>query len=408
MKKWMKLLCLVLVVTVLSGCSYIAGQIAQQLQDEQSQRLPVPPKPSDNAEGGIEDYSKLQELLDLIDERFIDEYDRKAVEDAAAAAIVEALGDRWSYYISADEYQSYVETMQNAYVGIGITITVREAEDGYDIKKVEENGPAAEAGILAGDILTKANGTELGSLGVDGAAAIVKGEEGTTVEITVLRDGKEMTFTVERRTIQVQVAKGQMLPGNVGLVTIANFDDRCASESKAAIKELLDQGATALIFDVRFNPGGYAHEMVELLDYLLPEGPLFISEFYNGETTTDSSGASCLELPMVVLVNPDSYSAAEFFAAAMRDYEWATIVGQNTTGKGYFQQAFLLSDGSAVNLSVGKYYTPKGQNLANIGLTPDVVVEVDEDTYADLYYGYLEPAEDPQIQAALEVLKNAN
>ena len=408
MKKWMKLLCLVLVVTVLSGCSYIAGQIAQQLQDEQSQRLPVPSKPSDNAEGDIEDYSKLQELLDLIDERFIDEYDRKAVEDAAAAAIVEALGDRWSYYISADEYQSYVETMQNAYVGIGITITVREAEDGYDIKKVEENGPAAEAGILAGDILTKANGTELGSLGVDGAAAIVKGEEGTTVEITVLRDGKEMTFTVERRTIQVQVAKGQMLPGNVGLVTIANFDDRCASESKAAIKELRDQGATALIFDVRFNPGGYAHEMVELLDYLLPEGPLFISEFYDGETTTDSSGASCLELPMVVLVNPDSYSAAEFFAAAMRDYEWATIVGQNTTGKGYFQQAFMLSDGSAVNLSVGKYYTPKGQNLANIGLTPDVVVEVDEDTYADLYYGYLEPAEDPQIQAALEVLKNAN
>ena len=419
MKKWMKLLCLVLAVTILSGCSYIAGQIAQQLQEEQSQQLqegqpqqsPVSSDPADNADYDdvyTEEYSKLQELLDLIEERFIDEYDRKAVEDAAAAAIVEALGDRWSYYISADEYQSYVETMQNAYVGIGITITVREEEDGYDIMKVEPNGPAAEAGILAGDILTKANGTELGSLGVDGAAAIVKGEEGTTVEITVLRDGQELTFTVERRTIQVQVASGEMLPGNVGLVTITNFDDRCAAESKAVIKELIAQGATALIFDVRFNPGGYAHEMVELLDYLLPEGPLFISEFYNGQTSTDSSSASCLEMPMAVLVNPDSYSAAEFFAAALRDYEWAIVVGQKTTGKGYFQQAYLLSDGSAVNLSVGKYYTPKGLNLANIGLTPDVEVEVDDETYVDLYYGYLEPDEDPQIQAALEALKNAN
>lgn len=399
MKKWLKLLSLILVVTLLSGCSYIADQIAQSFYE-------TAPAHSQNQSGAdYEQTDKLNELMALIQDKFIGEANQKEMEDAAAAAIVDALGDQWSYYISADEYQSHVETMQNAYVGVGITIAVREDESGFDIMKVEPNGPAAEAGLMPGDVLTKANGTVIGPLGVDGAAAIIKGKEGTTVELTVLRDGKELTYTVERRTIQVQVATGTMLPGNVGLVRIVNFDSRCASESIAAIKELRAQGAEALIFDVRFNPGGYAHEMVELLDFLLPEGPLFISEYYTGETTTDSSNVACLKIPMAVLVNPDSYSAAEFFAAALRDYEWATVVGQSTTGKGYFQQTFLLSDGSAVNLSVGKYYTPKGQNLAGVGLEPDVTVEVDEQLYMEIYYGYVEPQDDPQIQAALEALK---
>ena len=399
MKKWLKLLSLILVVTLLSGCSYIADQIAQSFYE-------TAPAHSQNQSGAdYEQTDKLNELMALIQDKFIGEANQKEMEDAAAAAIVDALGDQWSYYISADEYQSHVETMQNAYVGVGITIAVREDESGFDIMKVETNGPAAEAGLMPGDVLTKANGTVIGPLGVDGAAAIIKGKEGTTVELTVLRDGKELTYTVERRTIQVQVATGTMLPGNVGLVRIVNFDSRCASESIAAIKELRAQGAEALIFDVRFNPGGYAHEMVELLDFLLPEGPLFISEYYTGETTTDSSNVACLKIPMAVLVNPDSYSAADFFAAALRDYEWATVVGQSTTGKGYFQQTFLLSDGSAVNLSVGKYYTPKGQNLAGVGLEPDVTVEVDEQLYMEIYYGYVEPQDDPQIQAALEALK---
>ena len=121
----------------------------------------------------------------------------------------------------------------------------------------------------------------------------------------------------------------------------------------------------------------------------------------------NSSKASCLEMPMAVLVNADSYSAAEFFAAALRDYEWAIVVGDKTTGKGYFQQNFQLSDGSAVNLSVGKYYTPKGQNLAGVGIVPDVEVPVDDETYLNIYYDYLEPEEDPQIQAALEALAKA-
>ena len=156
---------------------------------------------------------------------------------------------------------------------------------------------------------------------------------------------------------------------------------------------------------MRYNPGGYAHEMVELLDYLLPEGELFITEDYLGNRQVDSSDANCLDMPMVVLVNEDSYSAAEFFASALRDYEWATVVGGKTIGKGYFQQALMLSDGSAVNLSVGKYYTRSGISLAEQGgLTPDVPVEVDEEMYMNIYYGTVADADDPQLQAAVKVL----
>lgn len=348
--------------------------------------------------------SKLEQLEALIQERFIADVDETALEDAAAAGMIEALGDRWSYYISADDYQAYKEQMANAYVGVGITIQVREDGTGFDVTKVEAGGPAAEAGILPGDLLVAANGQQVGALGLEGSSAIIKGKEGTTVELTVLRDGQELTFTVERRLVETAVATAQMMDDKIGLVTIVNFDSRCAEETLTAIETLLDQGARALVFDVRFNPGGYKDELVEILDYLLPEGDLFLSEEYTGITYVDTSDEEFLDIPMAVLVNSDSYSAAEFFAAALQEYEAAVIVGEQTSGKGYYQNTFRLSDGSAVGLSVGRYCTPNGVSLEGVGITPDVAVEVDEQTAAAIYAGTLDPAEDPQVQAAVEAL----
>ena len=219
------------------------------------------------------------------------------------------------------------------------------------------------------------------------------------------RAGEELTLTVTRMLVQVSVATAKMLEGNIGLVTITNFDTRCADETIAAIDSLLEQGAEKLIFDVRYNPGGYVHELVNVLDYILPEGELFRSVNYRGNESVDSSDKNCIDgVPMAVLVNGDSYSAAEFFAVALRDYDKAVIVGQQTCGKGYFQSVFPLGDGSAVGLSIGKYYTPKGENLAGVGVTPDVTVEVTEEMYADIYYGTVKPEEDPQIQAAIKAL----
>ena len=345
---------------------------------------------------------KLMQMEKLIQERFIGEADQQLMEDAAAEAMVAALGDRWSHYIPASSYASYQERSENAFVGVGITIS--QAEQGFQIMEVEENGPAKEAGVQVGDLLVQVDGQDVARMDANQVKELVRGEEGSTVTLGLLRQEEALSLPVERRRIQVQVAVGIMLEDQVGLVTIENFDDRCAQETIAAVDALMEQGAKALIFDVRNNPGGYAHEMVKTLDYLLPEGELFRMEHYDGRQTVDKSGPECVDLPMAVLVNGDSYSAAEFFAAALKEYEAALVVGEQTCGKGYFQNTFRFQDGSALALSVGKYYTPKGVSLAGVGITPDVPVAVDEATAAAIYYNVLEPGEDPQIQAAWKAL----
>ena len=348
---------------------------------------------------------KLEQLEDLIGEKFIGEADLATLEDAAADAMVSATGDRWSYYIPAGEYEAYREQMDNAYVGVGITIQVTEDESGFLVLAVAAGGPAEEAGMQVNDLLIEVNGEDVRGLDTTQVRNLVRGEEGTFVNMTVLRMGERRTLSVERRQVETPVAEQEMLENNVGLVTIVNFDSRCAEETIAAIETLLENGAEKLIFDVRHNPGGYAHELVKVLDYLLPEGELFRAVSYDGKEDIDYSDADCLEVPMVVLVNDSSYSAAEFFAAALREYEAATIVGVPTTGKGYFQQTYRLKDGSAVSLSVGKYYTPKGVSLAEKGVVPDLVIQMEEEMDSALYYGTLLPEEDPHIQAALKLLK---
>ncbi len=353
-----------------------------------------------------QEQTKLEALESLITERFIGESDQTAMLDAAADAMVQSLGDRWSYYIPAKDYAAYEEQKGNAYVGIGVTILNQESGDGLEIQTVTPGGSAEEAGLLPGDVIVAVDGTSIAGMELDAIKDKIRGEEGTQVSLTVRRDGAEQTFSVTRRQIVTPVATATMLEDHIGLVRIANFNRHCAEETIAAIEALREQGAEKLIFDVRFNPGGYAKEMVTLLDYLLPEGPLFRMEDYTGKQSVDSSDAEFLDMPMAVLVNGSSYSAAEFFAAALSEYEAATVVGEQTCGKGYFQNTFTLPDGSAVGLSVGKYYTPKGVSLADVGITPDVVVPVDTETAGKIYNGTLDPGEDPQILSAMEALKS--
>ena len=348
---------------------------------------------------------KLGQLEQLITQCFIGEADTKVMEDYAASAMVSSLGDRWSYYVTAEDYDTLLEQQENAYVGIGITIIADEEEVGFRIMAVQENGTAREAGLQVDDQIISADGQSMEGLTVEELRNIVRGKEGTTVHLVVVRGEQELEFDVKRAKILTDVVTCQLLDDGIGLITIANFDSRCANESIAAIESLRVQGATSLIFDVRNNPGGYAHEMVELLDYLLPEGDLFRTVDYKGSESVDRSDASFLDMPMVVLCNEDSYSAAEFFAAAIQEYEAGTVIGMPTCGKGYFQYTYRLSDGSAVGLSVGKYFTPSGKSLAEVGIQPDITVEVDDDTYAKIYYGQLDPMEDPQILAAIDVLK---
>ena len=348
---------------------------------------------------------KLESLQNLLEQRYIGEMDEKKVEDAAAAAMVDALGDRWSHYQSAEIYELYQNVMSNTYVGVGMAISVSQDGQGLDITQVEDEGPAQKAGVRAGDRLVAVDGTDIRGMALSEVGKLLKGEEGTSVALTVVRDQQTLELSVERGRLKSVVTTGQLLPEGVGLITIANFDDRCAEETVKVIEQLREQGATALVFDVRNNPGGYKRELVELLDYLLPEGPLFRTVDYRGKERVDTSDADCLKMPMAVIMNLESYSASEFFAAALSEYDAAVTVGEKTFGKGYFQNTYELKDGSAVTLSIGQYYTPEGVSLAGVGLTPDVEVPLTEEQAVALASGTLPVEEDPQIQAAIQAVK---
>lgn len=348
--------------------------------------------------------SKLSALEEIIEKYFIGQSDATLMGDAAAQAMVGALGDRWSYYISAADMEAFNEQKNNAYVGIGVTIAERKDGLGLDVVQVTAGGPAEEAGIVIGDTIVAVDGDRLEGMELSASRDLIRGEAGTNVQITVLRDGAEQAVTVQRRHLVVAVATGTMLANNVGYVRIVNFNEHCSEQTIAEVEKLVASGAKQIVFDVRYNPGGYVRELVELLDYLLPAGPLFREENYQGDQHVEYSDEAFLDMPMAVLVNSESYSAAEFFAAALSEYDAAVIVGEQTVGKGYYQNTFMLPDGSAVAISTGKYTTPNGVSLALKGIEPDITVPVDQQTAAAIYAGTLLPEDDPQVTAAVNAL----
>lgn len=354
-----------------------------------------------------EDYhEKLDEIVALLNEVYVDGYDTDKLGDYLAQAAVAATGDRWSYYVSAEDYDAFVESNENAYVGIGVTVeSSDDLTDGVQITKVTPNSPAEQAGIEADDRIYAVEGETVESLGLDETKNRIRGEEGTEVTLTILRGEKKFDVTVKRASVEVEVVKYSMLDGSIGYIKINNFEANSADRTIEAIDALRGQGAKAFVFDLRFNPGGRKDELVRVLDELLPEGPLFRSVDYKGNESVDYSDADCVELPMAVLVNGDSYSAAEFFAAALQEYDWATVVGTKTCGKANYQQTFRLSDGSAVAVSTGHYQTPHGVTLANVGVTPDEIVEVDNKTYLELYKEAVAVKDDAQLQAAIKAVK---
>lgn len=350
------------------------------------------------------DYNKLEDLENLILTSFAGGADKTKIEDAAADAMVNAMGDRWSYYIPAAELPSFLENSENAYVGIGVTVQATDDNSGLMVIAVQPGGPAEEAGVQVGDVIIQVDGESAQDRTVTEISAMIKGEEGTVVSITVLRSGEGITMSMTRKRMETTVASSKLLNEHVGLVTIQNFDERCADETIAAIKALLNQGADMLLFDVRNNPGGYVDELTKILDYLLPEGNLIRTVGTDGSDQTVTSDADCVKVPMAVLVNENTYSAAELFAVDLSEYGVARIFGQKTSGKGFFQQVFQFSDGSAAGISVGRYYTSQGNNLEGIGLTPDEEIKLDDESEALLYNGMLEPENDAQLQAAMSYL----
>ncbi len=347
----------------------------------------------------------MAETMVLINTLFVGEHDIQTATDQALDSLITGLGDRWSYYMDADSYQQQIQRRSNSYVGIGVIVTYLE-EGVLHIEAVTAGGPAEAAGLQAGEDITAVDGTVLTAENISEATALIQGEEGTQVTLTVRgTDGTEREVTVTRSQIDESPAEGELLSDGTGLVTIRNFNSRCAEDAIAAVDSLVEQGTQRLVFDVRNNGGGYVSELTDLLDHLLPEGTIFRQRSNFGWETTVTSDAQCVELPMAVLVNGNTYSAAEFFAAQLQEMDWGVIVGEPTFGKGFSQQTFPLASGGAVNLSTARYFTGEGVSLIGTGLTLDQEVALTEEQAAALSAGTLDPSEDPQLQAAIELLR---
>lgn len=316
----------------------------------------------------------------------------KAV-DSALDGMVEGLGDRWSYYLDPESYQDTLESRANNYVGIGITVSY-DREDGLLVQEVTEEGPAQQAGVKAGDVITHVDGTSVAGDARYEATDMIAGEEGTQVELTLLgEDGTTRTVTCTRQTLKSDSVSSKLLDDGVGYVRLDNFYSGAASSLSREVQSLMDQGATSLVLDVRSNPGGYVAELIVALDYLLPEGPIFTERPRWGEETVYDSDAECVDLPMAVLVDANSYSAAELFAAQLRESVQAPIVGEVTSGKGYAQLTFPLVNGGGLGLSVSAYCTGGGHSLIGEGIQPDVELSLDDS------------GTDNQLQAAIDLLQ---
>ena len=338
--------------------------------------------------------------------RFGGEYDPDTAMDSALRGMVAGLGDRWSYYLNAEESAYQREREDNRYVGIGVTAG-KEDERGLFLLQVYSGGPAEEAGRKVGEVLTAVDGVSAaGETGQESALEAIKGEEGTEVTLTVMdAAGRFREVQVTRRAIQGQLVRYELLDTDVGYVAVSNFYTDCAQQFRSAVDDLVEQGAVGLVFDMRNNGGGYVHELTDMLDYLLPEGPIFRSQDVMGLEEVIQSDENYVNLPMATLVNRDTYSAAEIFAAQLQESAGAAIVGEETSGKGYSQQPVYLPNGGELHLSTGKYTTGAGVSLVGTGVSLDARVELTEEESLALWTGQLGHEEDAQLQKALELLK---
>ena len=350
--------------------------------------------------GGSANYKmaqKLAEVKEIVDDNYIGDVDDATLTNAAAAALITGTGDRWSYYLTPEDYQAYQMYSANEYAGIGVTLQAGAGSSGLQIVAVAAQSPAEKAGLKVGEAILEVDGQSVSGRTLSDVQAQIRAKVNQTITFTIRGDDPEpRSVKVDCTVIHTDPVSYEMLDDQIGYIKINNFESGAGAGAIRAVDSLLDDGAKALVFDVRGNPGGKVTELVTILDHILPEGDLFVSVNKSGKETVTTSDNICVKVPMAVLINASSYSAAEYFAAALQEYNWATVVGEATTGKGRSQTTIVLDDGSAVHLSSARYLTPNRVDLSEQGgLTPDVEAQAGaEDSELDL-----------QLEEALKVLK---
>lgn len=399
-------LCVVLVITGI--VFFVKGEVLRRERDDlqiEQEKEESSAEASDTLSLDEEKINrKLENIESIINQYYLDEIDNEEVENWLYKGVIAGLGDQYAAYYTKEELQKTQEASSGAYKGIGAVLTQDRSTGLVTILRCYEGAPAAGAGLLPGDIIYKINGVEVSGTDLTEVVSRIKTEPGDTVNIEVVREGEEeeLSFDVVRAHIEIPTVNAEMLEGKIGYIEVTEFDTVTKEQFRTALETLETQGMEKLIIDLRNNPGGVLDTVCDMLEQILPKGLIVYTEDKQGNRTEyKSDGQHEFQKPLAVLVNGNSASASEIFAGAVKDYGIGTLVGTKTFGKGIVQRIVNLNDGTAVKLTVSKYYTPKGNDIHKVGIEPDVEVELDESLKQKIT---IEKAEDNQLQKAIEVL----
>lgn len=353
--------------------------------------------------------AKASGVYNLIKDEFLFEYDNKKISDFMIEGMVSSLDDIYSTYFKNEDYKNKVLDMKGHTYGIGVSVLQESEETGYiNIVQIHENTPAEKAGLQVGDIITKIDDTDLKDKKYLESVEMIKGQEGTSVNLTVLRNGVLHSFTVERKDVELTYVTTKIIE-DIGYVKIVEFTDSTSKQFIDKVTQLQSQGVKGLVFDVRNNGGGTLTSVLEMLDFLLPEGELAKVTDKNGkERVYKYSDDKFVDLPMLVLSNGESASASELFIQTLKDFEKAKSVGEKSFGKGILQTNFELDDGSAVKLTTGYFSGPKSDNFHGKGINADYEVKMSQEDNIKLLVNQLKPEDDVQLQKALEIIKQGD
>jgi len=345
---------------------------------------------------------KIEEIDKIVRADYTGTIDEQVLQDAIAKGYVSGLGDKYAYYYTAEEFQKEKVSDSGSVVGIGVTVE-KDASGYIKIVEVRENSPASESGLAAGDFIVAVNDEDVLSKGYEQSVAAVSGEEGTTVKITIRREGTDQVFQLVRRKMDIISVTGKIIGGNIGYIKITTFDQKTPEQFKAIFDQLESDGAKSFVFDVRNNGGGLLESVQGVLNYLLPAGDIAYATYKDGEkkVIVHTDGQHVLSVPAAVLINGRTASSAELFACALRDFSQVQLVGTNSYGKGVMQVTTPLSDGSALKITVATYETAKTPCYDGVGLKPNFEVSLtkeEENNFANL-----DETTDPQLKKAMEV-----
>ncbi len=351
--------------------------------------------------GGVDKTEYLKKLLNTY---YMGDIDSSAMKEGSYKGMVAALKDPYTVYFDTKEYSDFKRESDGTFSGIGISVMENKEDNTILVTSVFANSPSEEMGMLPGDKIIKVNGKDvIGSL-LDEAVEIIRGKEGTNVDITIYREteNKVIDLTLTRRKVEVPTVAYEMLEDSIGYIQIASFDGVTYDQFKTAYNTLNEAGQKGLIIDLRYNGGGSLAIVEKIADMLLPQGPIVYIEYKGKEKEPSAiSDANRIEVPLVILVNGYSASASEVLTGAVKDYNIGKIVGTTTFGKGIVQSVIEISDGSALKLTTAKYYTPSGVCIHEIGIVPDYVVELPKELQLKIK---LTKEEDIQLQKAMDVI----